>query len=232
MPVLSARLEAVLELLGPCRMLVDVGADHGLIPISAVQRGLATRAIASDLRRAPLVLARRNITAARLSERVSLLRQDGLTALANGAADAVVMAGMGGEQMVRLLSAASHALESVAQLLLQPNGDAWVMRRYALEHGWHLRDESMVLERGQFFVTCAFERGRGVDKSYQLAGWSETDLCLVGPLLLARRDSNALRFYEWQCQRLGPLVERQVLKLQGELSIWQAARAFMLSAPK
>ena len=229
MRALSARLEAVLELLQPCLMLVDVGTDHGLIPISAVRRGIAARAIAADLRRPPLLQARRNISAARLTHQILVLRQDGLTGLANGRVDAVVMAGMGGVQMAQLLSQAPHALENVSQLVLQPNGDAVVMRRYALEHGWHLREESMLIERGQFFVTCAFQRGSGTDTSYQLAGWNEADLCLVGPRLRARRDATALRFYEWQCRRLGVLVERDVFKMESELSIWQAARTFAQS---
>lgn len=227
MPPLSARLEAVLELLSPCRMLVDVGTDHGLIPVSAVQRGIAQRAIASDLRRAPLLSARKNVAAARLSERIVLLREDGLLALARGTADAVVMAGMSGELMVRLCNGAPQVLDGISQLLVQPNSDVLAMRGWALAHGFHLRDERMLFERGQFFVTCAFQKASGVDTSYQQPAWSTADLCLVGPLLLARRDRTALRFSEWQCQRLGALVEREVHGMLPELRVWQAARAFM-----
>src|SRR4051794_24734349 len=103
---LSARLETVIELLAPCRMLVDVGTDHALLPISAVQRGVAERAIASDLRRAPLLSARENIAYAGLADRVAMLRSNGLSALARNSVDAVVMAGMSGEQMVRLCESA------------------------------------------------------------------------------------------------------------------------------
>ena len=53
MTPLSVRLEAVLQLLRPCAVLADVGTDHGLLPVAAVQRGLAERAIAADLRGGP-----------------------------------------------------------------------------------------------------------------------------------------------------------------------------------
>jgi tRNA (adenine22-N1)-methyltransferase len=226
---LSARLETALELLSPCRVLIDVGTDHGLVPIAAVERDIAQRAIAADLRRAPLRLAQQNVTAAAVGERVALLRADGLSGLARRAVDAVIMAGMSGEQMVRLCSTSPHALEGVAQLVLQPNSDAAVVRSWARTHGWHLHDERMVYERGQFFVLCAFRPGTGDDASYDVPAWSPSALCLVGPLLLARKDPTSRRFFEWQCGRLAALVEQHVHTLEPELAIWRAAYAFAAS---
>jgi tRNA A22 N-methylase len=208
-------------------MLADVGTDHGLIPIAAVQRGIAERAVAADLRLAPLRLAQKNITSASLADRVVMLRADGLRAFARGAIDAVVMAGMSGEQMVRLCDAAPALLSDVAQLVLQPNSDAGVVRAWALEHGFHLIDERMLRERGQFFVTCAFHHGSGPDPAYDLPTWSRSDLCLVGPSLLARRDFTALSFFDWQCARLNRLVEQRAHGLQRELEVWRAASAFV-----
>jgi tRNA (adenine22-N1)-methyltransferase len=208
-------------------MLADVGTDHGLIPIAAVQRGIAERAVAADLRLAPLRLAQRNITAASLTERVLMLRADGLRAFARGAIDAVVMAGMSGEQMVRLCDAAPALLSGVAQLVLQPNSDAGVVRAWALERGFHLIDERMLRERGQFFVTCAFRHGSGPDPAYDLPPFRRSDLCLLGPLLLAHKDPTALRFFDWQCARLSSLVEQRAHGLERELEIWRAAHAFV-----
>ena len=47
---LSPRLDAILEGLSPCALLADIGTDHGLVPIAAVVRGIAQRAMATDLR--------------------------------------------------------------------------------------------------------------------------------------------------------------------------------------
>jgi tRNA (adenine22-N1)-methyltransferase len=226
---LTARLETLLGLLSPCRMLADVGTDHGQVPIAAVQRGIAERAIAADLRVAPLLLAQKNIAAASVRDRVILLRADGLSAFARGAIDAVVMAGMSGEQMVRLCDAAPAVLNGVAQLVLQPNSDAGIVRAWALEQGLHLIDERMLRARGQFFVTCAFRHGTGPDPAYDLPPWKRSDLCLVGPRLLAQKDATALSFFAWQCARLSSLVEQHVHDLRRELEVWRAAHAFASS---
>ena len=213
----------MLTLLGPCRVLVDVGTDHALLPIAAVERGVAARAIASDLREAPLRAARQNVLSSLARERVLLLREDGLSGLARDAVDAVSMAGMSGELMVQLCQASAHVLEGVAQLVLQPNSDAVAVRAWALRCGWHLCQERMVLENGQFFTLCAFRPGLGAaDPAYTLPGWSEAQLCLVGPLLLAHKDPIAQRFCARQCERLGALVERAP-GLWPELSTWRSA---------
>jgi tRNA (adenine22-N1)-methyltransferase len=226
-PVLSRRLECVLGLLGPCQVLADVGTDHGLVPVAAVCRGLAARALAVDLREAPLAGALTLIEKSGVADRVIALRGDGLSGLEGRTVDAVVMAGMSGESMLRILERAPDVLARVTQLVLQPNQNAQLLRRWALQTGWHLRDESMLEERGQFFVTCRFAPGAGRDPAYRLPGWTEEALCSVGPRLLARRDPVACRWFERQRARVSRWVDRDARRLQPELDVWDAACAVM-----
>lgn len=227
--VLSARLEAVLALLAPCRVLADVGTDHALVPIAAVSRGLAERAIATDLRSAPLVLARANIERAGLAHRVALHRGDGLSGLLGQGIDAVVMAGISGGLVLRVFAQGRQVLDGVAQLVLQPNQEVEGVRAWALEHGFHVRAERMVEERGQFFATCAFHRAAGADPAYHRLPLEVSLVCRVGPLLLASRDATTLRWCELQRGRIDKLVQRGVPSLESELSSWQAACAYLRS---
>lgn len=224
---LSARLKAVLGLLEPCQRLADVGTDHGLIPIAAVEHGLARHAIAADLREAPLRVAQKNVERSAMLERVSLLRADGIAPLLGREVDAVVMAGVSGKLMVRLCEAAPEVVAGLEQLVLQPNKDVARVRAWALVNGFHLRDERMVHERGRFFVVCAFAPRPGADPAYALAAFSEASLCSVGPHFLRRRDPLALRWCELECARVEPWVKRGVKTLEPELAHWQAACAFM-----
>jgi tRNA (adenine22-N1)-methyltransferase len=97
-----------------------------------VQRGVAASAIASDLREAPLRVARRNVERARLEGRVSLAQGDGLVGLAGLGVDAIVLAGMSGERIVELCSATPEVLRSAEQLVLQPNSGAHIVRAWAV----------------------------------------------------------------------------------------------------
>ena len=222
-PVLSRRLEGVLGLVQSCALLADVGTDHALLPVAAVCRGVATRAIAADLREAPLVGARALIERMGVIERVSAVREDGLAALEHRGIDAVVIAGMSGDSMLRILRAAPRVLARVGQLIIQPNQKVHELRAWALMNDWHLREERMVEERGQFFVACAFAHGVGEDPAYAISGWTEPALCTVGPRLLARRDAVALRWYERQRARVARWVSQDVDRLRPELDVWEAA---------
>ncbi|MCX5746296.1 MAG: class I SAM-dependent methyltransferase [Proteobacteria bacterium] len=224
---LSARLEAVVQLVSPCRTLADVGTDHGLVPIAVVLRGVATHAIAADLREAPLAVARRNLARARVGKRVTIVQGDGLIALRGRAVEAVTMAGISGQLMVRLLEAAPDVLAGLTQLVLQPNSEPAVVRAWARGHGWHLRDERMVEGDGRFFVVCAFVPGVGEDPAYAVAGWTDAALARIGPWLLARRDPIAARWCRAQHDRVRALVVDGAPGLAAELATWQAACALL-----
>jgi tRNA (adenine22-N1)-methyltransferase len=224
MAQLSGRLEAILQLVQPCALLADVCSDHGLVPIAAVQRELAARAIAADLREAPLRLARQNIAAFGVADRVSLVQGDGLAPLAGRGVDAVVMAGVSARLMMRLCEAAPAVLAGVRQLVVQPNSDAPALRAWARVHGWHLRDERMVDVGGRFFVVCALEPGVGEDPAYALPGWPPTALTSIGPWLIARRDPVARRWCAAQHARLAGLVGAAP-QLGPALAMWHAACA-------
>jgi tRNA (adenine22-N1)-methyltransferase len=229
--LLSRRLECVLELVRPCALLADVGTDHAQLPVAAVRRGLAARAVAADLREAPLRGARVHIDQSGLAGRVLALRGDGLLALQHLDVEAVVMAGMSGDSMLAMLEAAPDVRARLAQLILQPNQNVPAIRAWALRSGWHLRDERMIEERGQFFVVCAFVPAAGKDPAYSVAGWHEAALIDVGPWFLKRSDPVALRWLERQRARASHWVQRGVSRLAPELDVLEAAcRAMRPSA--
>lgn len=162
---LSARLEAVLGLVPPCRHLVDVGCDHAWVPLAAVRRGLAGRATGVDRAAAPLAAAQRNLDAWG-ETRVELLRADGLRGWADETAQVVVLAGLGARSIIRVIETAPVGLQRGAAWVLQPNTEWAGLRHWARRHGLHLQAERMVLEDGRYFWTCRYQMAPGPDPSY------------------------------------------------------------------
>jgi tRNA (adenine22-N1)-methyltransferase len=228
-PTLSARLEAILSLLEPCHSLADIATDHALLPIAAVARGLCERAVAIDLREAPLVEARRNVERAGLGERIALLRGDGLLPLLSQPTEAVVIAGVSGALVVRMLEAVQSLKSGLNQLVLQPNTDLAQVRAWARKNGLHLRAERSVLVRGRFFAACAYQPGEGDDPAYRVPGFSLEQLDSVGPRLLAERSEATLRQAEAQCERLSALRQHGPHHAE-ELASWELARRFLRGA--
>ena len=83
--------------------LADIGTDHGYIPIALVQEGRIPSALAMDVGKGPLSRAREHIHSQGLDTYIETRLSDGLTELHEGEADTVLIAGMGGMLMKRIL---------------------------------------------------------------------------------------------------------------------------------
>ena len=153
---LSERLEKLIELAGSGTCAADIGTDHGMVPIELVRRGLFERAIASDLREGPLSAAAVHVRQADLAERISLRLGDGLGVLAPGEADVILISGMGGALMQRMLTEG----EAAARLVLSPQSEIPAFRSFPQKNGFRITDEAIVFEDGKFYFLMTAEPGR------------------------------------------------------------------------
>ena len=93
---LSKRLKLIIKHMDKCKSMIDVGSDHGYIPIYAVKNNICETAIASDINIGPVEKAKLNATLDGVSDKVDVRLGGGLQTVKNGEVEAVVIAGMGG----------------------------------------------------------------------------------------------------------------------------------------
>lgn len=151
---LSKRLSVIADMIKDCEVLADIGCDHGYTCLEALERGKAGRAIAADIGEGPLAIARDNAEAAGLSDRCIFVRSDGLKELpSEPVPDAVCITGMGGHLVTRILKEAETAAAGIRQVILGPQSDLDVVRRYIVtESPFMIRTERMVEEDGKYYV--------------------------------------------------------------------------------
>lgn len=147
---LSPRLEAVAQAVPPGACVIDVGTDHARLPVWLVQSGRVRRAIATDLRSGPLEGAAALIAKTGLESCISLRLTDGLSGLGPEDGDTVVIAGMGGETMISILSAAPWTKQGTL-LILEPQTKQAELRRYLLENGYAVISERLVRDAGRIY---------------------------------------------------------------------------------
>lgn len=148
---LSRRLQAVADLVTPGSRLADVGCDHGYLSIYLVQSGKVPRSIAMDVNRGPLLRAQEHIRQYGLEEYIETRLSDGLTRLKAGEADTLVLAGMGGPLMEKILEEGREALAGMGEMILQPQSEIPAFRRYLQEQGYCIAGEDMVWEEGKYY---------------------------------------------------------------------------------
>ena len=148
---LSDRLLACCGFVHPGDRVADVGCDHGYLSIHLLQSGIASHVYASDVREGPLSSARRNAETYGITEKIDFFLSDGVQSLPRDF-DTLVCAGMGGDTMVSILSAAPWLKSGAYRLILQCQSKTPMLRQYLSETGWEIFEET-VLRDGRFLYT-------------------------------------------------------------------------------
>lgn len=195
---LSNRLLAIAGLAGSGECVADVGTDHGYLPIFLIEQGRMKRAIAMDVRKGPLSRAQAHIREHQLTDYIETRCSDGLAALKPGEAEVIVIAGMGGSLMSRILSQGEAAITQDTRLVLQPQSEILEFRQFLLQQGYGLLAEEMVKEDGKYYpmmmvrreqtrdawdglavVRCSEESSGGKARSVMRGGAGDGAICAI-----------------------------------------------------
>ncbi len=157
---LQPRLRLLADLVPAGAGLVDVGTDHGYLPVWLLQEGRVARAIATDINPAPLAHARRTAEEYGVYPRMDLRLCAGLDGVAAQEVDTVVIAGMGAETIIGILSAAPWTRASGAYLLLQPMTKAEMLRVWLADNGYTFTGEHLVFDKKTLYPIFCVTGGR------------------------------------------------------------------------
>lgn len=169
---LQPRLRAIADLVPEDARLVDVGTDHGFIPVDLLLSERIPFAIASDIGAAPLDHARRTAEQYDVTERIELRLCDGLNGISADEVDCIVIAGMGGDNIAAILDAAPWTKEEKL-LILQPMSKTDVLRRWLSENGYQAVAERLVADKGVIYPILSVRGGemRVADESQFWGGF-------------------------------------------------------------
>ncbi len=157
--VFSKRMEALADLCQGARRVIDVGCDHAQLCALLVTEYGVEHAFASDIRPGPLENARRTIAELGLESRITPVLSDGLDAFGPGDGDAVIIAGMGGEEMTLILSRAPWAGDNGGQVILQPMTNIPKLRQWLAENGYNVKKERVIQEGRKVYTAMNIQKG-------------------------------------------------------------------------
>ncbi|MDD3339622.1 MAG: class I SAM-dependent methyltransferase [Lachnospiraceae bacterium] len=226
---LSKRLQAVAELVTPGMRLADVGTDHAYIPIYLVQQKRIPSAVAMDVKQGPLERARANIEGYQLGSYIDVRLSDGLQALQPQEADTVVIAGMGGPLVQRIMTRGEKVLEQMQECILQPQSEIAQVRAFLAEQGYCITAENMIEEDGKYYPMMRVCHGK-----MHFTGNAETKYgpCLLrdrNPVLLAylKREQQVQEKIKQQVTEHGRQdAEKRLLEIEREMQDITAALAY------
>ena len=190
--------------------LVDVGCDHGYLPVYLMLQHKIPGAIATDVGKGPLARAQEHIAQYHMEAYIETRLCNGLAGVQSGEGDTLVIAGMGGPLMERILDEGRHALPGFQELILQPQSDIPHFRHFVMQNGYQIIQEEMILEDGKFYPIMKVIE----NKEKQPLIWSREEE-MFGRLLLERKHS-VLKLYLERELRIRNEIAAQLESASGD----------------
>ena len=154
------RLNLCADLVRQGSRLADIGTDHAYLPIKLCKSGKIPSALACDINPLPLRSAQENIARFGLSGKIQTRLSDGLREVRPDEVDDIVIAGMGGELIRDILSAAPWIKDKEKHLVLQPMTHHEDLVMWLYENGFVIDRQEAALDAGKYYtVISAFHTG-------------------------------------------------------------------------
>lgn len=144
--------------------IVDIGTDHGYIPISLIKKKRANKCIACDINPMPLSNAQKNISHYNMAAHIETRLSNGLVKVKKGEADGIIIAGMGGMLIIDILKEKPDLVKAVGLLILQPQLDIIEVRKYLHQIEFTIVNEEMVYDDGKYYTVITAKPGK--EESY------------------------------------------------------------------
>lgn len=213
---LSKRLQAVADMITAGNVVADIGTDHAYIPIYLIENNIVPKAFAMDINKGPLDIAAAHVDSYGFNDRITLRLSDGLNALDKNEAESVVIAGMGGALEIKILSSNMDVVNSLKELILQPQSELKKFREFLIKEGFYIEDENMVLDEGKYYPMMKVLPPSANMKNNK---WSDVELC-YGRYLLKSKNKVLKEFISKELS-----VKEEILnKLQSEDSLRYSKR--------
>ena len=153
----SKRLDAICDFLDVADKFIDIGTDHGYVPIKMARKG-ATHLLATDIHSNALKVAQKNIQNEGLNKAISTLKTDGLNGMDTSSYNTLVLAGMGAQTIMQILYN-QEKIQNIRKIILQSNNHLEDLRIFMNQNSWNLKKEKVVYEKEHYYIIMLYEKG-------------------------------------------------------------------------
>ena len=188
---LSKRLKSVAGLVYETDNVIDVGCDHALIDIYLIKQKTLKNIVISDVNKSALENGIKNIKKYNLENKIEARLGFGIS-VADDTIDTALICGMGSSSIIRILSDSN--LKQFKKLIIQSNNDHYLLRRFLTLKGFYISHESVVYEKGHYYINIVFLRGKRKYTNKEL---------IYGPILMyANKD-----YYEFLLKKKTAILD-------------------------
>ena len=206
---LGKRLEVIASLVD-CKRIADVGCDHGKLAYYLLDNGISDYAVVSD------------ISIPSLNKAVDILSKtkynfdyiccDGLSGYTGYKVDQAIIAGMGGDEIIKIIS---NSPINISSYVLSPQHNNIDVKRFMLSNGYSIDYDIIVKEKNKFYNIFKCNK---VDIPVELSDYE----LIIGKDNINNPISDVVEFVNKEIEKVSAIIDsNQVVnpKLESYLSI-------------
>ena len=148
---MDKRLLSLIKKIPSGKGMIDVGTDHGYIPVYLAAHGFSGNILASDINSGPLNSGIQNARDAGVEDKIDFILCNGLEKCPPEAVDTILIAGMGGDTISGILDRAAWVMDSAYLLILQPMTKSEILRYWLVNNGFEILSEELCEESGKVY---------------------------------------------------------------------------------
>lgn len=152
---MNKRREEILSEIENCKVLCDVGCDHGYVGFECLKRGLAKHVVFSDISAPSLEKAKALVGKSEFEQNASFCVANGLEGVDVSELDSCVIAGMGGEEIMKIL-----AVSAPATCVLQPMSEVEKLREF-LMRDFKITVDRLFYDRDKYYNLIVAKKSGG-----------------------------------------------------------------------
>ena len=198
---LSERLKIIHDMV-PKSVVADIGSDHGKLMIALVQSGIVRKGFAVENKEGPFERLRSNLIRYHVNEKITPLFSDGIKDITRDV-NTIVIAGMGGQTIVRILKAHPEKMIHVQTIIIDAHTAVPYARKEICQMGFAIADEQIVKEDDIFYEIIKFVKA-------EKAIISDEDL-EFGPILRQEKSATFKEKYQNRIYEIDTILAKGTL---------------------
>ncbi len=157
---LDSRLSLCADFVRVGAKLADIGTDHAYLPVYLVLSNRIESAIAADINSEPLSRGKQTIEKYGAQDKVSTRLCNGLEGIAPEEVTDIVIAGMGADTIIGIISSAPWLQDKSKRLILQPMTKSERVIKYLYDSGFEILEQKGCIAEGKpYCVMCVHYTG-------------------------------------------------------------------------
>lgn len=206
---LSRRLEKIASFIPKNSIVADIGTDHGYIPVYLIENNISKKVIGTDISKGSLNKIVDLIKLEGLEDKIEARLGNGLEVIRPFEVDSVIVSGMGGILIKKILAEDLDTTRSINNYILQPMIGVIELRKYLIANNFEIIDEELVLEDDKYYEIMLARKGKQHvmnDIDYE-----------ISRILIEKRHPLLSRFLEYKIDKTNKIMY-EIQKIETEKS--------------